>query len=93
MGKVELAEFMSREHGLTKKASKEIIDAFIASIEESLAEGKDVMIRGFGTFTVKKRAARTGLNPSTLEPIEIAAKNVVRFKPSKVLKDLVNGGE
>ena len=59
-------------------------------IERSLLAGKPVTLHGFGTFELKKRDARTGRNPRTGEPVEIAASTSVAFKPAKALKDALN---
>ena len=65
------------------------LDAIIASVTESLKEGDDVALVGFGTFAVKERAARTGRNPQTGKEIKIAAANVPAFVSGKALKDAV----
>jgi DNA-binding protein HU-beta len=62
----------------------------IDSVSEELTKGEQVVLVGFGTFSVKERAARTGRNPRTGEPIQIAAATIPSFKPGKALKDAVN---
>ena len=76
--------------GLTKGQANEAYDALFDYISDVLADGDRVQIPGFGSFSISERAAREGRNPATGESIKIAASKVVRFKPSKGLKDAVN---
>jgi len=69
----------------------DVVESVFAAMEESLSNGNDVSIQGFGIFKVKERAARMGRNPATGASIKIAAKKVVSFKPAKALKDTVAG--
>ncbi|EKQ6889197.1 HU family DNA-binding protein, partial [Salmonella enterica] len=71
-------------------AAGRVVDAMVASITESLQKGDDVALVGFGTFTVRDRAARTGRNPQTGKEIQIAAAKVPAFRAGKGLKDAVN---
>ncbi len=73
-----------------KAAAGRVVDAMVASITESLQKGDDVALVGFGTFTVRDRAARTGRNPQTGKEIQIAAAKVPAFRAGKGLKDAVN---
>ena len=77
------------EIGITKKQAGEAVDAFIGAIKGSLAKGEKVSLIGFGTFSVKERAAREGRNPRTGKKIKIPKKKVPSFKPGKELKDSV----
>lgn len=90
MNKSELIDAIAAKADITKAASGTILDAVITSITDTLAKGDSVVLVGFGTFSVKHRAARTGRNPRTKTPIEIAATNVPTFKAGKKLKDVVN---
>ncbi|MCI8346884.1 MAG: HU family DNA-binding protein [Bacilli bacterium] len=90
MKKVELVEKVAEEAGLTKADATKAIDAMIAAITEALSKGDKVPLVGFGTFAVSKRAAREGRNPKTGDIVQIAARNVVTFKPGSALKDAVN---
>ena len=74
-----------------KKDADQALDALISAIQGALKAGDRVQLVGFGTFEVKERAAHTGVNPKTKEPIEIAAAKVAAFKPGKALKDMLNG--
>ncbi len=89
MNKAELISAIAAKSGLTKAASKKALDATIASITEALSKGEKVSLVGFGTFSVVKRAARTGVNPSTKQAIKIPAKKVAKFKAGSDLADAV----
>ncbi len=78
------------EVGMTKKEAAEAVNAVLDSIKAALASGEKVSLVGFGSFSVKKRAAREGRNPRTGAMLKIAAKNVPVFKAGKALKDAVN---
>ncbi len=87
--KKDLAEGLAEKEGLTKKAAAEIVNYVFDEAAETLKNGGSVDISGFGKFSVKERAARTGINPQTKEKIEIKPARVPAFKASKTLKDLV----
>ncbi len=89
MNKQELVASVAEKSGLTKKDSEKAVNAVFASIEQSLAKGDKVQLVGFGTFEVRKRAARKGRNPQTGAEIKIAAAKVPAFKAGKALKDSV----
>ncbi len=90
MTKTELAEQMAQDAGISKAIADTALRSCIDRITNSLKNGQEVTIVGFGTFSVASRAARTGRNPQTGEPIAIKAARVPRFKPGKTLKDAVN---
>lgn len=90
MNKADLISAVAQQSGLTKKDSEAAIDAFVSTVEETLAKGDKVVLVGFGTFEVKKRAARKGRNPQTREEIKIPASKAPVFKAGKSLKDTVN---
>ena len=90
MNKSELVDAIAAQADIPKAAAGRALDAMIDSISSALKEGDQVALVGFGTFMVKERAARTGRNPQTGEPIEIKAAKVPSFKPGKALKDAVN---
>ncbi len=87
--KEDIIEAMVKATECTKKCAGDGLNAVIVEIEKSLKAGKDVVLTGFGTFTVSKRAARMGRNPQTGAAIKIAAKKVPRFKAGKSLKEAV----
>ncbi|MDD6620400.1 MAG: HU family DNA-binding protein [Eubacteriales bacterium] len=89
MNKTELAAAVAAKTGLSKKDSEAAVSAVLDSVKDALAEGDKVSLIGFGTFSVKVRAARTGLNPRTKETIEIPAAKVPAFKAGAALKDAV----
>jgi len=90
MNKGELIEAVAGSAGLSKADAGRAVDAVIDSISGALSGGQTVSLVGFGTFAVKRRAARQGRNPRTGETIQIAASNVPGFKAGKALKDAVN---
>ncbi len=89
MNKAELIAAVAAKTGITKKQAAETIEAVTETITNTLKTGESVLLVGFGTFEAKKKDARTGRNPKTGEPIEIAARTVPGFKPGKDLKDAV----
>jgi DNA-binding protein HU-beta len=90
MNKTDLINSIAAKSGLNKKNSEAALNAFIGSVEESLKGGDKVVLVGFGTFEVRKRAARKGRNPQTKKEITIPASKAPVFKAGKVLKDTVN---
>jgi DNA-binding protein HU-beta len=90
MNKNELIEAVSATSGLAKADSAKAVDAVLASITKSLKSGTDVRLVGFGTFSITHRAATTGRNPRTGEPIKIKASKQPKFKAGKSLKEAVN---
>jgi DNA-binding protein HU-beta len=90
MNKNDLITSVAQHSGLSKQDATKAIDAVLSSIEDTLKSGGDVGIVGFGTFSVTNRAARTGRNPRTGEPIQIAASKQPKFKAGSPLKDAVN---
>lgn len=75
--------------GLTKKKAAEAVEAVLDAIKGALAKGDKVQLIGFGSFSVKKRAAREGRNPRTGAPLKIEAKNIPVFRPGNALKNAV----
>ena len=91
MNKAELIANMAEKAGLSKKDAEAALNAFVASVEGALKKDDKVQLVGFGSFEVRKRAARKGRNPQTKEEIKIPASKAPVFKAGKALKDLVNG--
>ena len=89
MNKAELVEEVANQTGLTKKVSREAIDAVISTISDSLAREEKVTLVGFGTFQVMERKARRGVYPQTGEELQIPAKKVPKFRPGKGLREAV----
>ena len=90
MNKSELVDAVSKNSGLTKLDSEKIINSFVSVMEETLGKGEEVILVGFGSFSVKKTAGRSGRNFKTGAAIDIPPRKSVRFKPGKNLKDSVN---
>ncbi|MGP4845332.1 HU family DNA-binding protein [Marinobacter sp. 1Y8] len=89
MRKPELASAIAEETGLTKEKANEVITAFTDQVAAAAAKGDDISLIGFGTFSIRKRDARTGRNPQTGATMQIAASKTVGFKAGKALKDAV----
>ena len=87
--KAQLADMLFEQIGLNKRESKDLIDAFFTLITESLVNGTDVKISGFGNFQIRTKAPRPGRNPRTGEPVAIDARRVVTFHASPKLKEQV----
>lgn len=90
MNKSELIEAIAASADIPKAAATRALDAMVESVTDSLKKGESVSLVGFGTFAIKERAARTGRNPQTGQPIEISAAKVPSYKAGKALKDAVN---
>lgn len=88
--KKDLIAAIAKRTGEKKATVEHVFNATLVEIEKALMIGDAVAINGFGTFETKKREARTGRNPRTGEPVEIAASTSVAFKPAKALKDSLN---
>ena len=89
MNKADLVASIAEKSGLPKKDSEVALNAFIAAVEEGLAKEEKVVLVGFGTFEVRKRAARKGINPQTKKEISIPAAKAPVFKAGKTLKEKV----
>ena len=85
MNKMELISAIAEKAQCTKVQAKNVLEAFMDATAETLKKGDKVALVGFGTFSVAKRAARTGRNPQTKKEIQIPAKNVVKFKAGSEL--------
>ena len=90
MNKSELISAIAAKTGDTKKDAEATLNAFVETVSQSLVKGDKVQLVGFGSFVVRKRAARKGRNPQTKEEIKIPASKAPVFKAGKALKDLVN---
>lgn len=87
--KADLAELLFERVGLNKREAKDIVDTFFSEIRDSLAEGEEVKLSGFGNFQVRDKPPRPGRNPKTGEVIPISARRVVTFHASQKLKSVV----
>ena len=91
MTKADLIEEISQAAEMSRKDSELIVETVFGSIVQSLKTGDKIEIRGFGSFRTRERKPRTGRNPKTGERVDVPAKKIPYFKPSKELKDVVNG--
>jgi len=90
MNRMELVAAIAEKTGVTKKSADDSLRAFIDTVTDALVKGDKVQLVGFGSFEVRKRAARKGRNPQTKEEIKIPASKSPVFKAGKALKDIVN---
>ena len=90
MTKADIVDVIASATGLTKVETEAVVDGFIPTVINSLKEGKNIEIRGFGSFKVKKRRGRMARNPRTGEQVRVEEHYVPLFKVSKELKGLVN---
>ena len=89
--KADLVEEVVRVTELPRKESEAVVETIFESIIDALQKGDKIEIRGFGSFRTRQRKPRIGRNPKTGDRVEVPAKKIPFFKPSKELKDLVNG--
>lgn len=92
MTKADLIDEVSRAVEMTRKDSESIVDTIFDSVVRALRAGEKIEIRGFGSFRTRQRQPRTGRNPKTGAKVDVPAKTIPYFKPSKELKDLINRG-
>jgi DNA-binding protein HU-beta len=90
MSKDDLIKEISDQTKLAKKEASQALDAIFQVIEQSLSQGEDISLVGFGAFKVSKREERNGRNPRTGDSMTIPATKVVKFSPGKALKEAVN---
>jgi len=93
MTKADLVDLIYERVGSSKRESGLVVEEVFTIIRDSLREGDKVKISGFGSFVVNQKKSRRGRNPQTGEPIVIDSRRVLSFKPSQVLKELVNNGK
>jgi DNA-binding protein HU-beta len=90
MNKNEIVEAVAKDACISKAAANRVIDSFMDTIKKGLKKKEKISLVGFGSFSVKERAARVGRNPQTGEDLEIKARQVVKFSPGQPLKDFIN---
>ncbi len=90
MTKADIVEMIYERVGFSKKESAELVETIFEVIKEALVTGEKVKFSGFGNFIVREKNARKGRNPQTGEEIQLAARRVLTFKPSLVLKNVLN---
>ncbi len=87
--KADMAEHLYEELGLNKREAKDMVDLFFAEVRDTLTEGEQVKLSGFGNFDLREKSERPGRNPKTGEEIPISARRVVTFRPGQKLKSRV----
>ena len=92
MTKADIIEEVYQKVGFSKKESADIVETVFDIIKETLEKSENVKISGFGSFVVRQKRARRGRNPQTGDEIEITPRKVLTFKPSLVLKEVLNSG-
>lgn len=92
MNKAELITKIAEDSGITKAQANLALEAFVEAVKTTLKSGGKLTLVGFGTFSVSKRAARTGRNPKTGAVIKVKSKTVARFKATSSLEDIIGGG-
>jgi len=90
MTKADIVERIYEKVGFSKKESAELVETVFSLIKDTLEQGDKIKIAGFGNFVVKEKSDRRGRNPQTGEEITIAARKILTFKPSQVLKSAIN---
>jgi nucleoid DNA-binding protein len=90
MIKVDIINKISKELNITKQEAESGVNMFFETIKEALTNGEEIELRGFGSFRFRQRGARSGRNPRTGEPVKVPPKKVLYFKPSRLLKDMIN---
>lgn len=90
MKKSDLVEVISQKNNLPKAQTQQVVEDILEQISAALQKGEKIDLRGFGTFSVRESAARTGRNPQTGDHIQIPARRMPGFKPGKELKDRCN---
>lgn len=91
MTKADIVEKVYQKIGFTKKEAARLVELVFDSIKDTLERGEKVKVSGFGNFVVRKKKERIGRNPQTGEQIKISARHVMTFRPSQVLKAILNG--
>ncbi len=91
MTKADIVESVYEKVGFSKKESADVVEAVFDAMKRNLEKGDKVKISGFGNFIVRDKKPRVGRNPQTGEEIEICARRVLTFRPSQVLKNIING--
>ncbi len=91
MTKADIVEKVYQKIGFSKKEASELVEMVFASLKDKLCDGDKVKISGFGNFIVREKKERVGRNPQTGDQIKISARRVLTFRPSQVLKAILNG--
>jgi integration host factor subunit beta len=90
MIKADLINKVAKEMNISKQEAETGVNLFFETIKEAILRGEEIELRGFGSFRFRQRGARSGRNPRTGEPVEVPPKKVLYYKPSKILKRMIN---
>jgi integration host factor subunit beta len=90
MIKADLINRISKELNIPKQEAETGVNLFFDTIKEAILQGEEIEVRGFGSFRFRQRPPRSGRNPRTGDPVKVPPKKVLYFKPSKLLKELIN---
>jgi integration host factor subunit beta len=90
MIKADLINKLSKNMNITKQEAENGVSIFFDTLKEAIKRGEEIELRGFGSFRIRKRGPRSGRNPRTGEPVKVSSKKVIYFKPSKILKQIIN---
>jgi len=90
MIKADLINQIAREMNISKQEAEAGVNLFFQMIKDALQRGEEIELRGFGSFRFRQRQERSGRNPRTGEPVKVPPKKVLYFKPSKLLKSMIN---
>jgi integration host factor subunit beta len=90
MIKADLINKLAEEMNISKQEAETGVNLFFKAIKDAIQQGEEIELRGFGSFRFRQRDARSGRNPRTGEPVQVPPKRVLYFKPSKILKNLIN---
>jgi len=90
MIKADLVNKIAKEMNISKQEAEAGVNLFFSTIKEAILKGEEIELRGFGSFRFRNRGPRSGRNPRTGEPVEVPPKKVLYFKPSKLLKNMIN---
>jgi integration host factor subunit beta len=90
MIKADLINKLSKDMNITKQEAENGVNIFFDTLKEAIKRGEEIELRGFGSFRIRKRDPRSGRNPRTGERVKVPAKKVIYFKPSKILKQMIN---
>ncbi len=90
MIKADLINKIAKEMEISKQEAETGVTLFFQTIKEAIQNGEEIELRGFGSFRFRHRGARSGRNPRTGKPVQVPSKKILYFKPSKLLKNLIN---
>jgi len=90
MIKADLINKMAKKMSIARQEAETGVNIFFDILKEALLRGEEIELRGFGSFRFRKRSSRSGRNPRTGEPVKVPPKKVLYFKPSKLLKEMIN---